>query len=81
VEDAERSEKLNDKKLTDNSDSMLRSPLKSLRKLAQEKDIGFATAHKPVRENLNIFPYKDARGHRFQHPLKAHSNFPKALYV
>jgi hypothetical protein len=30
----------------DISDSMLQSPLKSLRKLAQEKYIGIATAHK-----------------------------------
>jgi hypothetical protein len=40
------------------SDSMLRSPSKSLRRLAQEKDIGLATAHKAVRENFNLFPYK-----------------------
>jgi hypothetical protein len=26
--------------------------------LAQEKDIGLATAHKVVREKLNLFPYK-----------------------
>jgi hypothetical protein len=26
--------------------------------LAQEKDIGLATAHKTVREKLNLFPYK-----------------------
>jgi hypothetical protein len=44
--------------LMDISDSMLRSPSKSLRKLAQEKDIGIATAHKAVREKLNLFPYK-----------------------
>jgi hypothetical protein len=37
---------------------MLPSPSKSLRKLAQEKDIVLATAHKAVRENLNLFPYK-----------------------
>jgi hypothetical protein len=42
----------------DISDSMLWSPSKSSRKLAQEKDIGLATAHKPVREKLNLFPYK-----------------------
>jgi hypothetical protein len=42
----------------DISDSMLRSPSKSLRTLAQEKYIGLATAHKAVRLNLNIFPYK-----------------------
>jgi transposase len=53
VLDAERGgrpSKLNDNKLTDISDSMLRSPSKSLRKLAQEKDIGLAAAHKAVRE-------------------------------
>jgi transposase len=61
VLDAERSgrpSKLNDKKLMDISDSMLRSPSKSMRKLAQGKDIGLATAHKAVREKLNLFPYK-----------------------
>jgi hypothetical protein len=42
----------------DISDSILRSPSKSLRRLAQKKDIGLATAHKPAREKLNIFPYK-----------------------
>jgi hypothetical protein len=26
--------------------------------LAQEKDIGLATAHEAVREKLNLFPYK-----------------------
>jgi transposase len=41
-----RSSKLNDKNLIKISDFMLRSPSKSLRKLAQEKDIGVATAHK-----------------------------------
>jgi hypothetical protein len=39
-------------------DFMLRSPSESLRKLAQEKDIGLATAHKAAREKLNFFPYK-----------------------
>jgi hypothetical protein len=59
--DGERSgrrSKLNDKKLVDISGSMLRSASKSLRKLAQMKDIGLATAHKAVREKLNLFPYK-----------------------
>jgi hypothetical protein len=42
----------------DISDAMLRSPSKSLRNLAQEKDKGLATAHKSVREKLNLFPYK-----------------------
>jgi hypothetical protein len=76
-----RLSKLNGKKLRDISDTMLRSPSKSLRKLAQEKDIGLATAHKAVREKLNLFPYKvtavqvlkpaciDARGHHFQRLL------------
>jgi hypothetical protein len=53
-----RPSKPNDKKLLDISDSMLRSPSKSLRKLTQEKYIGIATAHKAVREKLNLFPYK-----------------------
>jgi transposase len=53
-----RPSKFNDKKLMDTSDSMLRSPSKSLHKLAQEKDIGLATAHKAVREKLNLFSYK-----------------------
>jgi hypothetical protein len=34
---------------------MLRIPSTSLRKLAQEKDIGLTTAHKAVREKLNGF--------------------------
>jgi transposase len=61
VLDAERSgrpSKLNEKMLMDISDSMLQSPSKSLHKLAQEKDIGLATAHKAVREKLNLFQYK-----------------------
>jgi hypothetical protein len=61
VLDAERSgrpSKLNDKRVMDIYDSMLRSPSKSLRKLAQEKDIAIATAHKVSREKLNLFPYK-----------------------
>jgi transposase len=48
VVDAERSgrpSELNDIKLMDIYDSMLRSPSKSLRKLAQEKNIGLVTAH------------------------------------
>jgi transposase len=79
--DAERNgrpSKLNDKKLMDISNSMLRSSSKSLRNLAQEKDIGLATAHKAAREKLNIFPYKVTavqelklanREKRIQHPL------------
>jgi hypothetical protein len=64
----------NDKKLVDISDSVLRSPSKSLPKLAQAKHIGLATAYTAVREKSNLFPYKvtkpvqtDARGHNFQH--------------
>jgi hypothetical protein len=51
VLDAERNgrpSKLNDKKLMDISDSMLQNASKSLCKLAQEKDVGLATAHKAV---------------------------------
>jgi hypothetical protein len=61
VSDSERSvrpSQINHKKLMDNSNTMLRSPSKSLRKLAQEKYIGLATAHKAVREKPNLFPYK-----------------------
>jgi hypothetical protein len=62
----------------DISDYILRSPSNSLRKLAQEKDIGLAIAHKAVREKLNLFPYKvtavqelNPGDHekRIQHPL------------
>jgi transposase len=58
AEQSGRPYKLHDKKLIDISESILWSPSKSLCKLAQEKDIGRATAHKAVREKLNIFPYK-----------------------
>jgi transposase len=51
-------ERPNDMKLVDIYDSMLRSLSKSLRKLAQGKDIGLATAHTAVREKLNLFPHK-----------------------
>jgi transposase len=75
VLDAERSgrpSKLHDKKSMDISNTMLRRPSKSLRKLAQEKDIGLATANKASREKLNLFPQKvtnpeqPSRGHHFQ---------------
>jgi hypothetical protein len=46
--------KFNDRKLMDISDYMLRSPSKSMRKLAQEEDIWLATAHKAVRENSQL---------------------------
>jgi transposase len=61
VLDTERSgrpSKVNDEKLMDISDLMLRSPSKLLCKLTQEEDIELATAHKAVREKLNLFPYK-----------------------
>jgi transposase len=47
-----RPPKLNDKKLMDIPNSMLRSPSKSLRKLA------LATAHKVARKKLKLLPYK-----------------------
>jgi hypothetical protein len=37
---------------------MLQSPSKSLCKLAQEEGNGLATAHKAVRKQLKLFPYK-----------------------
>jgi transposase len=46
AERSRRPSKLNNKKLIDILDSMLRSPSKSLRKLAQEKDIGLADLRK-----------------------------------
>jgi hypothetical protein len=42
--------KLKDKTLKDISDSMLRSPSKSLIMFRQAKDIGLATVHKSVRK-------------------------------
>jgi hypothetical protein len=71
----------------DISDSMLRSTSKLLGKLAQEKNIGHATAHKAVRDNSNFFPYKvpavqvlklvriEARGHHFQRFYKCTATF------
>jgi hypothetical protein len=37
---------------------MLRGASKSLRKLAQERDIGLGTTHKAAREKLDLFPHK-----------------------
>jgi transposase len=54
AEQSGRPSKLNDKKLKDISDPMLQNPSKSLRKLAQENDVGLATAHKAVREKLKF---------------------------
>jgi hypothetical protein len=59
---------------------MLRSPSKSLRKLAQEEDIGLATAHKAVREKLQLFPYKVPAALKLK-PAEVHSDFPNALYM
>ncbi|XP_076319811.1 uncharacterized protein LOC143230330 [Tachypleus tridentatus] len=53
-----RSAKLSEEKLLDISDSVMQSPSKSLRKLAQQHDIGLGTAHKAVRKKLKLFPYK-----------------------
>ena len=53
-----RPAKLSEEKLLDIFDSMLQSASKSLRKLAQQHDIGFATAHKAIRRQLKVFPYK-----------------------
>jgi hypothetical protein len=43
-----RASGLNGKELMDISDCVLRSSSKYLRKLAQDNDVGFATAHKAV---------------------------------
>jgi hypothetical protein len=71
--DAERSgrpSKLNNKKLMDISDSMLQSLSKSLRKLAQEKDIGLADLQKVFANKIKrVQACIDARGHHFQHRL------------
>lgn len=48
-----RPTKLSEEKLLDISDSMRQSPSKSLRKLAQQHDIGLGTAHKAVRKIQN----------------------------
>ena len=53
-----RPAKLSEEKLLDICDNMLQSPSKSLQKLAQQHDIGLATAHKAVRRQLKLFPYK-----------------------
>jgi uncharacterized protein (DUF924 family) len=47
-------------------DSVLQSPSKSLCKLAQEEDIGFAAVHKAVREKLKLFPHKVNIGARIE---------------
>jgi hypothetical protein len=46
----------------DISDSMLPSPSKSLPKLAQEKYIGLAIAHKAVREKIEPLPIQSNSG-------------------
>jgi hypothetical protein len=73
----------------DISDSMLRRPSKSLRKLVKEKYIGLATAPKAVQEKMNLFPYKviavqelkPACGHHIQHLLQVYSDLPNTLYM
>jgi hypothetical protein len=52
VERSGRPSKLNDEKLLDISDSVLRSPSKSLRKLPQEEDIGLAQSSPKTTETL-----------------------------
>lgn len=61
VADAARSGRpslLTDEKLSEMSDKMLRSPKKSIRQLARESDVGYATAYKGVRKTLGLYPYK-----------------------
>ncbi|XP_076352672.1 uncharacterized protein LOC143248124 [Tachypleus tridentatus] len=61
VDDAKRCgrpRKLSEEKMLDISDSVMQSPSKSLRKLAQQRDIGLGTAHKAVKKKLKLFPYK-----------------------
>ena len=61
VHDAERCgkpTKLLEEKLLDISDCMLQSSSKSLRKLAQQHNIGLATAHKANKRQLKLFPYQ-----------------------
>jgi hypothetical protein len=45
---------------------MLMSVSKSLRKLAQEKNIGLATAHKAVREETEPLPIQSNSGARIE---------------
>ncbi|KAJ4428478.1 hypothetical protein ANN_24515, partial [Periplaneta americana] len=63
VQDAARSGSphppvLTEDKLLDISDRMLKSPTKSLRKLAQQTNILYTSAHKAVKQELNLYPYK-----------------------
>ncbi|XP_076330740.1 uncharacterized protein LOC143236352 [Tachypleus tridentatus] len=53
-----RPAKPSEEKLLDISDSVMQSPSKSLRKLAQQHDIGLGSAHKAVKKKLKLFPYK-----------------------
>ena len=53
-----RPAKLSEEKLFDISNSIQQSPSISLRKLAQQHDIGLATAHKAFRRELKFFSYK-----------------------
>lgn len=61
VADAPRSGRpsvLSEEKLLNISDRLLRSPSKSIRKLAQETGVSLGCAHKAVKKKLHFFPYK-----------------------
>ena len=61
VHDAARSGRptvLTEQKLEDISDMMLKSPTKSIGKLAQQSGISYGSAYKAVRNELNLYPYK-----------------------
>ncbi|KAJ4449685.1 hypothetical protein ANN_01089 [Periplaneta americana] len=49
---------LTEVKILDISDRMVKSQTKSLRKLAQQTNISYTTAHKAVKQELNLYPYK-----------------------
>ena len=53
-----RPKTLTEAKLDEISDVMLRSPTKSVRKLAQETNVSVQSAHRAVREELKLSPYK-----------------------
>ena len=61
VQDAPRSGRpglLTDEKLDEIAEKMDHSPKKSIRQLSRESEIGVATAHKAVRTELCLYPYK-----------------------
>jgi hypothetical protein len=59
-------------KMVDISDSMLRSASKSSCRLVHEKDVGFATGYKAVRDKLNIFLYKVTGSGLYRRPSTSH---------